>query len=172
MATIKHTSWVLGLVGLAAFASATVFAGPSTNRQVIERWMTIMDNKQLDQLAKVEASDLVFTSPMGNAKSSRAHAEILKGFATAFPNFKHTVSRCVESGEMISCEGRFIGDNTGPLMTPDGKTVPPTRKHVDAPWAAFATIKGQKVTTCNVYYDVMGLLGQLGLGPAGPTASK
>jgi predicted ester cyclase len=168
----KSMTTVLALAAM-GWGAGAIAGKKESNRQVVDRFFEVVDSKQLDKLATVDAADLVMTTPMGAFKGPEGHQQMLKGFGTAFPNFKHTTSRCVESGDEISCEGRFTGDHTGPMMTPDGKTIPATQKHIDFPYVGFAKVKGGKIAQLNVYFDVMGFMQQLGLVPSPPkTASK
>jgi len=144
-------------------ASAT--AKKQTNRQVIDRFFEIVDSKQVDRLGEVDAPDLAMVTPVAALKGPQGHAQMVKGFATAFPNFKHETSRCLESGDLISCEGKFSGDHTGPMTMPDGKVIPPTQKHIEFSWAGIAQIKSGKVAELHVYFDLMTMMQQLGLVP-------
>jgi len=148
------------LAGLAA--ASAVHAKKESNRQIINRWFERIDSKQLDKLGDVEAVDIEMKVPTGPVKGTQGHQQLMKTFATAFPNYKHTVTQCVESGDTIACEGRFAGDNTGPMMTPTGQTMPATNKHVDFEWAGIAKVKDGKVSACHVYFDMMGFMQQLG----------
>jgi len=166
--------WIVGgaLAGLLVGAGMAS-AKKETNRQVMDRWFATVDSKEIEKLAGVEAADLEMKLPGGmNLKGTAGHQQLTKGFATAFPNFKHTIKRCVESGDAISCEGTFAGDHTGPFAMPNGQSVPATKKHVEFEWAGFATIANGKVATVNVYFDNMGFMQQLGLVPPPAQASK
>jgi predicted ester cyclase len=158
----KQTLAILTLTVL--FASPAV-AKKETARQVMDRFFAVVDSKQLDKLAEVDAADLEMMTPMGAFKGVEGHQQLIKGFATASPNFKHTVTRCIEQGDTISCEGTFAGDHTGPLMMPTGQALPATGKHFEFKWLGMATVKGGKVTSVHVYFDPMVMMQQLGLVP-------
>ena len=163
-------SWIvvsvvaMGLAVQVGVASAK--AKKETNRQVLDRWFQVVDSKQIEKIPELETSDFEMRMPMGIIRGPEGHMQMAKGFATAFPNFKHVVERCIESGDLITCEGRFVGDHTGPLMTPDGQTIPATNKHVDFAFLGMAEVKGGKVANVHVYFDNMGFMQQLGLMPA------
>jgi predicted ester cyclase len=163
---------VIGVAALAIGAQGLA-AKKQTNRQILDHWLEVVDGKKLDRLAEVDAADLMMTTPMGAMKGPEGHKQLLTGFAAAFPNYKHTFKRCVEAGDLISCEGSFVGDHTGPLMTPDGKSIPATQKHLDLPFVGFARIKAGKVAELNVAFDMVSFMTQLGLMPPAPkTASR
>jgi predicted ester cyclase len=165
--------WIItaALLGVVALGTAQAKKDSNTNRQVMDRWFEAIDSKQVDRLGDVETADLEMKMPGPMLiKGSDGHKQMTKMFATAFPNFKHTVSRCVESGDTIACEGSWGGDNTGPMTMPTGQTLPATNKHVSFDWGGIATIKNGKVTTVHVYFDNMGFMQQLGAMPPAPTA--
>ena len=163
------TSFVIFALALGTQAAAA----KQTNRQVMDRFFAVIDSKQFDRLPEVEVADLVMTTPMGPVKGTEGHKQMLKGYSTAFPNFKHIDLHCVEAGDEIACDGKIVGDHTGPLMTPDGKAIPATNKHLELPYAGLAKIKGGKVVQLRIYYDMMSFMAQLGLLPPPPkTASR
>lgn len=146
---------------ISAVGSAS--AGPGPNRKVMDRFFAVVDAKQADKLGEVEAEDIDMVTPMGPVGGSAGHKQLLIGFATAFPNFKHVTTRCIESKDLISCEGVFIGDHTGPMMLPNGKSIPATNKHVEFGYAGFARIKRGKVVELKVYFDTATMMAQLGV---------
>ncbi len=150
---------------LALTVASPALAKKETARDVMDRYFAVIDAKQLDRLAEVETANVEMVTPMGTLHSSDGHKQMAQGFATAFPNFKHVLGKCIESGESISCEGHFVGDHTGPMQMPNGQTVPATHKHIDFSWAGLATVKGGKVTSMHVYFDTMVMMQQLGLVP-------
>src|SRR5438128_1250429 len=120
---MSRNRWAIVGISAGIVAGLSLGAAPSqakkeSNRQVLERWFEVVDSKQLDKLAAFETPDVVMKTPMGVMKGTEGHQQMTKMFATAFPNFKHTLIRCIESGDMISCEGKFTGDNTGPMAMP------------------------------------------------------
>jgi predicted ester cyclase len=160
---MKNTlATVIGMAALALGAHGMA-AKKQTNRQVIDQFWEVVDGKKLDKLADVEAADLVFTTPMGTVKGPAAHGQMLTGIAAAFPNYKHTVKRCVESGDLIACEGTWSADHTGPMMMPDGKSIPATNKRVDLPFVGFGRVKAGKLAEMNVAFDMMAFMQQLSL---------
>jgi predicted ester cyclase len=169
---MKSTRWIVlgALAGLAA--SAGVAQAKKTNRQIIERWFEVIDAKQFDKFGEVENADMEMTTPMGVMKGTQGHVQMTKGFAAAVPNFKHTISRCLESGETIACEGKFAGDNTGPMMMPTGQSLPASNKHVEFNWAGIATVKNGKVANVRVYFDMLGFMQQIGAIPPAHAEDK
>jgi predicted ester cyclase len=157
---------MLCLGTLAAGANA-VQAKKATNRQAVDRFFEVVDGQQFDKFADVETPDMVMKTPMGVMNGIEGHKQMTHGFATAFPNFKHTISQCVEAGDLISCEGKFTGDHNGPMMMPNGKSIPATHKHVEFEFAGFGRVKNGKVAEMHAYFDNLAMMRQLGLMPSG-----
>lgn len=154
------------LVALAVFAVGVSTAeAKDTHRKVIDKYFEIVDGKELDRLGEIEVADVDMLTPMGPVKGIEGHKQLIESFHTAFPGLKHTTSRCVEAGDLISCEGVFSGDHKGPMMMPDGKSVPATGKHVEFPYLGMARIKGGKVAQLHVYFNPMIMMMQMGLMP-------
>jgi predicted ester cyclase len=167
---MKHALTALALTLLAA-APATA-AQKLTAKEFMERYFAVIDSKQPEKIAEIDSADMEMVTPMGTFKGIQGHQQMMAGFGTAFPNFKHSVSRCIEQGETIACEGSFAGDHTGPMMMPNGQTVPPTQKHMEMKWGGLATVKNGKVSSIHVYFDTMGMMMQLGLVPPPAVAKK
>jgi predicted ester cyclase len=162
----------LAALALTLLAAAPATAKKLTAKEFMEKvYFPAVDSKQPEKLAEVDSPDLEMVTPMGTFKGVKGHQQLTGGFAAAFPNFKHTVARCIEQGETAACEGSFSGDHTGPMMMPNGQSIPPTHKHIDIPWGGLATIKGGKVTSIHVYFDTTLMMQQLGLIPP-PTVAK
>jgi predicted ester cyclase len=138
----------------------------------MSHYFEAVDSKKPERLADVDAPDVVMVTPGGTFKGLEGHQQLTAFFAAAFPNFKHTVSHCIQQGDEISCEGSFAGDHTGPLRMPTGQTVPATQRHVEFPWLGMATIKNGKMASVHVYFDTMVMMTQLGLVPPPPVAKK
>lgn len=169
MKTILQTVSVIALLATSfasGCASSAAAQGP-TNRDVMNRYFELVDSKQVDDLPSVEGPGLSYKLPLGTMDAA-THSKVIQSFAIAFPNFKHTLSRCVEAGDLIACEGNFTGDHTGPLAMPDGSSLPATQKHVDFPIVSFGRVEDGKFVEYDGYFDVLGFLAQLGVGPGAP----
>jgi predicted ester cyclase len=87
----------------------------------------------------------------------------------AFPDNHLTIRALFGSGDEVAVEATFEGTHSGPLDAPDGSQIPPTGKHVSAPYADFFTVRDDKIVVYHLYYDQLELLLQLGLMPASAT---
>ncbi len=158
------------IVGFAALVLTAGIAPAKkrTLRELMDHYFEIVDGKAFDRFAEIDAADLVMKVPLGTVRGVEGHQTMSRGFAAAMPNYKHTIGSCIESGDRISCEGTFGGDQTGPLTLPTGQVVPPTGKHVEFEWSGHARLKDGKVAEMHVYFDPGVMMQQLGLVPSAP----
>jgi steroid delta-isomerase-like uncharacterized protein len=81
----------------------------------------------------------------------------------AFPDARFTLRSVLEAGETAAVEYSFSGTHSGPLALPDGE-VPATGKALSSDGAVFSRLNAQgEVVEERRYYDVAGMLTQLGL---------
>jgi steroid delta-isomerase-like uncharacterized protein len=81
----------------------------------------------------------------------------------AFPDARFTLRAVIEAGETAAVEYNLGGTHSGPLATPDGE-IPATGKQLSIGGAVFSRLNAQgEVVEERRYYDVAGMLAQLGL---------
>lgn len=92
-----------------------------------------------------------------------AIAKDMSDFLAAFPDLAGRITRAVREGDTWAYEMAMTGTHTGPLPLPTGE-VPATNKRIEVGGAIFARVDAQgRITEERRYYDLAGLLGQLGL---------
>jgi ketosteroid isomerase-like protein len=133
-------------------------------RETIDRMTAAMVNHDVAALAAVYAEDAVAVTPdEGELKGRDEIARYFGGFLTALPDFAWDSLAQHESGDTSIDEGWVVGTNTGPLLLPDGSTVPATGKAVRVRGCDIATVAGGVIVCHHFYFDQMELLTQLGL---------
>jgi steroid delta-isomerase-like uncharacterized protein len=93
-----------------------------------------------------------------------AMVEGLKVWKEAFPDAKGTITKAFEAGDSVAQEITWTGTQTGSLVGPLG-TVPATGKRVEVKASLLHTIRGDKVASSHHYFDLLGMLAQLGAIP-------
>lgn len=84
----------------------------------------------------------------------------------AFPDARFTVGPLLQDGGTVAGEYTLRGTHLGPLATPDGE-IPATGNSIDNSGAVFSTFNADgEVIEERRYYDVAGLIGQIGPAPA------
>ena len=90
-----------------------------------------------------------------------------KVWQTAFPDAKGDVTNQIAEGEQVLTEAIFRGTHTGPLAGPNGTTIPATNKKIEMRIAFVDSFKDGKIQRERAYYDLAGMMQQLGLGQNG-----
>jgi steroid delta-isomerase-like uncharacterized protein len=120
----------------------------------------------LSQWAKNEADNYVFVGPVTpgpmNGDQGRAYAQ---NFINAFPDLRFEVMRTIADGDFVVVNWIGRGTHTGPLGAPSGSAIPPTHKHAMVHGSNTYQFKNGKLVHNQVYWDMAGLLAQLGLMP-------
>jgi ketosteroid isomerase-like protein len=100
--------------------------------------------------------------------------EYWQGWFSAFSDGQVEVLNCVaaddDRGTVVT---EFIGRGTqdGPLVGADGQQVPPTGRRAEVRFCQVATVRDGQITGLRLYYDMMTMLGQLGVLPAAGQAA-
>jgi steroid delta-isomerase-like uncharacterized protein len=94
--------------------------------------------------------------------------EFLAGWATAFPDSQVELTRVVADEAAAAMEFRGRGTHSGPLAGPTGE-IPPTGRSVDVPFAQILEVQVGKITQGRLYFDLTGMLRQLGISGEAPT---
>lgn len=92
------------------------------------------------------------------------------GWATAFPDGRVEDTSVIagDNGGVIEFIGR--GTHTGPLVSPAGE-IPPTGRTLELPFCEVYRITNGKIVGGAIYFDMAGMLQQLGLMPQQPSAA-
>jgi hypothetical protein len=101
------------------------------------------------------------SAPVRGAEAIRRHDD---GIRSAFPGARLTISRPVVRGAHTAVEWEYCGTNEGPIVLPGGAVVAPTNRTVSLRGASFLRFTPEGlIAEEHRYYDVCGLLEQLGV---------
>ena len=110
------------------------------------------------------------------ARGIEATLAVSKGFTEAFPDVKGSGELILIKGDAIVSVYALNGTHTGPLLGPDGHSIPATSKPIGFYQAhlAQADASGSKVVKEEFYSDSGTMMAQLGLNaaPARPVATS
>lgn len=110
--------------------------------------------------AGVVVNDPAYPEPL---RGQDAVAKDAGDFFAAFPDSRVRIERAIGQGDTAVYEGTMTGTHTGALAFPTG-LVPATNRPVELKIAGIITVDDTGIITSeNRYYDVMGMLAQLGL---------
>jgi steroid delta-isomerase-like uncharacterized protein len=117
------------------------------------------------------ASDCVYDelATQRHLEGQDAVLDANRGWKEAFPDATGRIERVVGGDGTVTVEVTWEGTQTGPLHTPGGD-IPPSSKHVVVKAAQVLRIEDDKIRENHHYFDMMGLLQQLGAVPTGAAA--
>lgn len=106
------------------------------------------------------APDPQYAEPLQGKEAIR---EDVAAFLQAFPDAQARGDNFVVNGDTVAFEVEISGTHRGPLITPGGP-IPATNQPVHLTGSRFVQVNGQDlITSCRRYYDMAGIMGQLGL---------
>jgi steroid delta-isomerase-like uncharacterized protein len=131
--------------------------------EAIEHW----NAGDRDAWAALYAEDVLYEAPGGQRISGLAELQekYFDALLTAAPDRLSRDIVLFAEGEYVVEQARYVGSHTGPLRSPDGVEIPPTRKPFDFPFVGIFRIQGGKIRSIRIYYDQVELFTQLGLMP-------
>ena len=151
------------LVANASINPAIAAEGASIGRQ----WVELFNTGDWDGLRNLLVENVVYIE-MGTSRRIEGVDPYLasgKAWRAAFPDLKGEIKTEMVNGDLGVMEIVWVGTHSGPLLMPDGKTVPPTGKKIAVPATAWTVARGKKAIESRHYLDVLSLLAQLGLLP-------
>ena len=87
----------------------------------------------------------------------------IQDFFDAFADVRFTVKNVIADGQQAAIEGTGAGIHSGPMEGPGG-TIAATNRRMEVPFASFIRVGGDGlIEEERRYYDVAGMLAQLGL---------
>ena len=95
--------------------------------------------------------------------------EANRGWKSAFPDAHGTITYATESDDSVTLEITWEGTQSGPLETPDGE-IPASNKRVDVKAAQVVRFEGDKIKEMRHYFDMLGMLEQVGAVQTGEVA--
>jgi steroid delta-isomerase-like uncharacterized protein len=142
----------------------------SANKELLERYVELYNEGDLDGVIDLYAEDAVQIMPEGTFEGRSAIRERLARDLVACPDIAWTVLSFVEQGDAFADEWAFVATHTGPFQLPDGSELPPTGKRVELRGMELVEVRDGKIVVDNLYYDNMAVFAQLGLVPEGAPA--
>ncbi len=101
----------------------------------------------------------------------RAHLkDAVRMLRTAFPDLHFEVHHALAEGEIVALHSTMTGTHRGPLTLGPGRTIPPTGKRVSVRHMHFLRWVDGKNTDLWHVWDVPGMMRQLGVPAAQPSA--
>lgn len=115
----------------------------------------------LDALVNAYAEDAVMKVPEAQSpfQGRDAIRELFAAQFAEFPDGHMSAELVVEQGDTVVEELSYTGTNTGPLTTPDGKTLPATGNRIEMKGIELLQFRDSKIVPHDVFHDSDVLLG-------------
>ncbi len=134
---------------------------------VDKAWVDSINNRRRDSFLDSHSEGVIVHDPTvpGPLKGRAALGAWLDGIFKMFPDYQVKKTRSFGQEDWVCLEAEETGTLKGPIHA--GKTeVPPTGKSFRMPSSIICHVNAGKISEVRLYYDVMGLMTQLGLGPS------
>jgi len=142
----------------------------------IERAMRSLDawrRRDPDELAGSFAEDAVLHEHATRrvVRGADAIAATHLGWTRALPDVDGELGSVIGEGRMVAYQVVWRGTHTGDLALPDGGVVPATGATVALPASMFLVLVDGLIVEQHHYFDVLTMLGQMGVAPGPPPAA-
>ena len=116
-----------------------------------------------DRFGATMSPDCVYDEPgtQRHVEGADAIIEINRGWKEAFPDAHGTIERAIEANGSVTLEITWEGTQSGPFHGPAGD-LPPSNRRVNVKAAQVYDVEGDKVKEAHHYFDMAGMLQQLG----------
>ncbi len=139
------------------------------NLRMIRTGIDALNARDWEGFDQMHAESVVVYSPQTAepTKGISAHRDAMQGLLTAFPDLRFKEERSFGQGDGVCTMWTGTGTHTGPLKGPGGQTIPATNKPVRISICSVAKMEGGKLTEEHNYFDMLGMMAQLGVAPEG-----
>jgi steroid delta-isomerase-like uncharacterized protein len=116
-----------------------------------------------ERFRRLLSDDSVYEEPATQRRIEGADGivDANRGWKRAFPDAHGTVTSASQSDDTVTLEITWEGTQSGPLETPRGE-LPASNRPVTVKAAEVFRFEGEKIKEAHHYFDMMGMLQQLG----------
>ena len=140
------------------------------NKAVLNRfWTEVWDGNNLDVVDEIFHSEFVDhgLAPGLHKQGPEGAKEAVSQFRQGIPELYLECTMMIAEGDKVLSVWKAGGDHTGPLISARG-SIPPTGKHATVWGMTLNQLVDGKIIAAWDSFDMLGMLQQLGLVPAGP----
>ena len=134
--------------------------------RIIDQRTEALNARDWDRFLGLHADSVVYTPGLG--PSLRGRADLLGFFQAlvkASPDFRLRKEHAFGDSGWVRAEYTGSGTLEGNLEGPGGMTIPATNKPFRLRDCTVFRVEGGKIAEVRVYFDPLGIMAQLGLGP-------
>ena len=130
------------------------------NKALIRHWIEEFDNKNLATVDEMATPSALFYYPGSEPWNRETQQGFFKAFSVAFPDHQHTIDEQIAEGDKVVTPFTIRGTHNGDLQG-----IAPTGKQVTIEGTMIDQMVGSEIQEHRVFYDMLGLLQQLGVAP-------
>ena len=130
------------------------------NKALIRRWIEEFDRKNFAIVDEMATPSALFYYPGSEPWNRETQQGFFKGFSSAFPDHQHTIDEQIAEGDKVVSRFTIRGTHNGDLQG-----IAHTGKRVTIEGTMIDQMVGGKIQEHRVFYDMLGLLQQLGAVP-------
>ena len=133
--------------------------------QVEQAWVDTINSRDRERFLKHHSENVVLYDPtVQQLKGRSALGNLFDGLFSMFPDYHIKKTRVFGQEGWVCLEVEESGTMKGPIHA--GKSeIPPTGKSFRIPSSIVCHVENGLISEVRIYYDLMGLMSQLGLGP-------
>lgn len=135
------------------------------NKDVVRVIFDAFNSGNIEQAVALCADDFVLEDiPAGlTLQGPEGMHAWLSNWLTAAPGARADLKVIYGEGDLVATEHHGVATHTGPMMLPDGTTLPPTGRTIDLWFGEFFKVRDGKLVSMRAYYDLATVMRQLGL---------
>ena len=136
------------------------------NVRIVERaWVDCINHRSKEAFLELHAETVVLHDPtLGTLKGRAALDKMWTGLFSMFPDYQIRKVRGFGQDDWVCLEVEESGTMKGPIHA-GPREIPATGKSFKTPSSIIAKIETGHIVEVRIYFDVLGLMAQLGLGP-------
>ncbi len=130
------------------------------NKALIRRWIEEFDKKNFAIVEEMATPTAIFYYPGNEPWNRETQQAFFKAFSSAFSDHRHTIDEQIAEGDEVVTRFTIRGTHNGDLQG-----IAPTGKQVTIEGTMIDHMVGGRIQEHRVFYDMLGLLQQLGVAP-------
>lgn len=127
--------------------------------------MDSINDRSQKRFLEIHGESVVLYDPtLGSLKGKPALGKMWIDLFSTFPDYQVRKVRSFGQDEWVCLEVEESGTMKGPIHA-GPKEIPPTERSFRIPSSIICRVNEGRIGEVRIYFDVLGLMGQLGLGP-------
>jgi len=136
------------------------------NVQIAKMQIERLNQGEVGFQEEFEVKDISIEAPGAPGPMARDQYQgYIQGFLDAFPDLHFDIVETIAQDDYVVINWHGTGTHTGPMRAPNGDMIPATNRKGAVDGSSTYLFRGGKIARTKIYWDMAGLLMQLGLMP-------